>query len=61
MLGKSARMVTVTKEDFTMFSGRKLNERSISLSRHKSELMPSKRESLSATSLKYKILTKEDE
>jgi len=61
MMRKSARVVTVTKEDFTMYSGRKLTERSMYLSRHKSELIPSKRESLSGTSVKFNILTKEDE
>ena len=62
-MGKSARLVVVTREDISMYSGRSrvmFTEGSPSLSRHKSEFIPTKR-SISVNSRKFKLLMKEDE
>ena len=61
-MGKSARLVVVTREDISMYSGSRVmfTEGSPSLSRHKSEFIPTKK-SLSVNSRKFKLLMKEDE
>ena len=61
---KSARLIVVTKEDFSAYSGRigKTLGSPEGLQRHKSELLPyGLKKSLSVNSAKFRLLMKEDE
>ena len=60
---KSARLVVVTKEDISMYSGsrRRFTDMSPAFSRHKSEMIPTSKNRIVYRSKKFMLLTRQDE